>query len=254
MHKKIEGIPFFRQIGPTCISASLCSILNYLGIKILPGQIAWEMGKENIKGFRKGVDLAEAIRYLIHHWQLEVYPFISIFNSIIEKMIGTNLPLLVVQKTNLTTQRLHSRILTGYGEEIVYLVDPQIGKVEMKISEFNQLSCEDGFPKQNIFVAISLYPLNDYIDFFMNNPFYLNLMGVIKDLDEKNDALNYYEKSIKIAPHYADPYNNLALHYYREGDYYSAQRYIEIALRLAPDEIAYQETLKIIRKNYGRDS
>jgi len=252
MSEKIIDIPFFRQIGPTCISASLCSILNYLGIKILPGRIAWEMGKENMKSYRKGVDLAQALSYLIHHWQLEVYPFISIFNSIIEEMIRNDIPLLVVQKTNFTTQSLHSRVLVGYGEEMVYLVDPQRGKVEMEISEFNQLSSEDGFPNQNIFVAISLYPLADYIDFFMNNPFYLNLKGVIKDLDEKDEALIYYDKSIKTAPHYADPYNNLALFYCRKGDYQNAQKYIQIALKLAPDEYPYQETLKMIEANYVR--
>ena len=53
--------------------------------------------------------------------------------------------------------------------------------------------------------------LSELMKKFPNNYFLYNLFGAILAGQKKMDeAIIYYEKSIKISPNYADAYNNLA--------------------------------------------
>lgn len=244
MGKKISNIKFYRQIGPHCITASICSILNFYGHEVLPGAIAWQMIADGIHQKNKGVDLSRILLYIIKEWQMAVYPFVSHFNNTIRDFINNNIPLLVIQKLNNDSETLHSRIVFGYNNTSeIYLLDPAKGEIRISVKEFESLSAERGFPLQNIYLLVIPQSRDHYKQFFEKNPFYLNIMGTIKEMAGE-DAEAYYKESIRLAPGYADPYNNLALLYLKKNDLSKAKLWAALALELAPDEYSYQETFK----------
>jgi len=252
MVEKIKGISFYRQVGPNCLAASLASILDYNGIHVLPGHLAWELRNRKKIELQQAMDLMNSLVYLIDKWHLKVYPFISYFDEKVRKLIDEEIPLLVVQKREGKSKELHSRILIGYDfneKEILYLLDPSKKNISMTTKEFNLLGGEEGFSNQNIFILITKrVELPEYFkEVFTNNPFYLNMMGLIRESMGLDCIEEYFLNSIKASPDYADPYNNLALYYMKKNMRKKAEKFAVRAVTLGPNVKEYKETLKEVQ-------
>ena len=78
--------------------------------------------------------------------------------------------------------------------------------------------------------------LSELMKKFPNNYFLYNLFGAILTGQKKMDeAIIYYEKSIKISPNYADAYNNLAGILADQKKYNKAIEYLQKAIQINPN-------------------
>jgi len=57
------------------------------------------------------------------------------------------------------------------------------------------------------------------------------------------DARKYYERAIKLDPHFAEPFNNLGATYHAEKDYKQAERLYRKAIKLQPNSAPFYSNL-----------
>jgi len=83
-----------------------------------------------------------------------------------------------------------------------------------------------------------------------------NELGMIASLDDRRirDSINYFIKSIKLDPRYADPFANMAIICQKIKNYGTAETYLKRAISLDPENPQYRFTLGWIyyeqKKNY----
>ena len=267
---RVANVPFFPQEQYHCGPATLAMTMNHYGIKITPTELAKDVFTPDLKGSlqvemkaatRKQGMLAYELTPKLVYLLAEVsvgHPVIILQNKSIKSFPVWHYALVIGYDLNKNTIEMHTGLDKNYEVSMSTFERTwnRAGNWALVILPSDQLP-NDRNQKNILQAAVDLEQVGKlesaneaYKAIAKRWPTnYVATMGVANTylaMQKPQKATEHYINAIKIKPENADTYNNLAYSLNAQACDKAAIQSIQCAIRLEPDNLEYQDSLREI--------